>query len=231
MVLQSTRFRNRKINFKTRIAIHTGSLDVPDFAEDELDDATQANGADGTSQKNKGRLGVETGVDKDEESEHHLQVAIAASAASLTRRSGRVSSQPAAASSSSKVPSAYIPTPDATGLVNTYDSLYSSSAWSDPLTYIRFSDTVEDTQGVEYTMDEVDEAFLTSLAPEIVDPWSANGDRERRSPRKGKETEGSIVRLGEDEFERIMDAFERVTEEKSPLLHLVSLTTDGSFHS
>jgi enhancer of polycomb-like protein len=163
-------------------------------------------------------------VDKDEESEHHLQIAMAASAASLNRRSGRPSPQQAAASSSSSkpAPSAYIPTPDATGVVAGYDSLYSSKAWADPLTYIRFSDTVEDTQGVAYNMDEVDEVFLDGLAPEVVEPWGANAERERRSPRKGKEAEGSAVRLGEDEFERIMDVFERVTEEKAPLLHLVS---------
>jgi enhancer of polycomb-like protein len=162
-------------------------------------------------------------VDKDEESEHHLQIAMAASAASLTRRSGRHSPQQAAASSSSfkTAPSAYIPTPDATGVVAGYDSLYSSKAWSDPLTYIRFSDTVEDTQGIPYTMDEVDEEFLNSLAPETVAPGGLNGERERRSPRKGKEVEGNAMRLGEDEFERIMDVFERVTEEKTPLLHLV----------
>jgi len=111
-----SRFRNRKINFKTRIPIRTGVLDVG-----EEDDYSQ--GGDGsvladTDEKEKDRLRVETGVDKEEESEVHLQKVINASAASYTARGSpsRGGAKEAAA--------AFIPTPDATGHVSDWEKLY-----------------------------------------------------------------------------------------------------------
>ena len=68
---QQSRFRNRKINFKTKLAVKTGSLDVSG------DDATNF-GADAIDQgfgDDKGDSGrVETGVDKEEEGVRCLEL-------------------------------------------------------------------------------------------------------------------------------------------------------------
>ncbi|KAF7846306.1 hypothetical protein BT93_L4637 [Corymbia citriodora subsp. variegata] len=85
---------------------------------------------------------VETGVDKSEESEYHLQQAIKASQ-----------------KANEKVKDAYIPTPPTLSSDIQYDVLY-PFGWQQPATYIRSSATVEDSAGVPYCMDEEDEVGL-----------------------------------------------------------------------
>ncbi|KAL2871299.1 enhancer of polycomb-like protein 1 [Aspergillus lucknowensis] len=84
---------------------------------------------------------IETGVEKAEESEFHLQVAINATA------QGKV------------VNEAHIPTPDTVLSNLRYDELY-PPVFSQPATYIRFSSTVEDCCGCPYNMTEEDDVFL-----------------------------------------------------------------------
>ncbi|KAL3480674.1 enhancer of polycomb-like-domain-containing protein [Aspergillus californicus] len=84
---------------------------------------------------------IETGVEKAEESEFHLQVAINATA------QGKV------------VNEAHIPTPETILSELRYDELY-PPVFSQPATYIRFSSTVEDCCGCPYNMNEEDDQFL-----------------------------------------------------------------------
>ncbi|KAJ5972795.1 uncharacterized protein N7479_002713 [Penicillium vulpinum] len=83
---------------------------------------------------------IETGVEKAEESEIHLQRAINATA-------------------QGKVNEAHIPTPETILSNLQYDELY-PPIFSQPATYIRFSSTVEDCCGCPYNMTEEDDVFL-----------------------------------------------------------------------
>ncbi|OGE51204.1 hypothetical protein PENARI_c014G04503 [Penicillium arizonense] len=83
---------------------------------------------------------IETGVEKAEESEIHLQIAINATA-------------------QGKVNEAHIPTPETILSNLQYDELY-PPIFSQPATYIRFSSTVEDCCGCPYNMTEEDDVFL-----------------------------------------------------------------------
>ncbi|KAJ5092340.1 hypothetical protein NUU61_007210 [Penicillium alfredii] len=86
---------------------------------------------------------IETGVEKAEESEFHLQVAINATARG-------------------KVNEAHIPTPETILSNLQYDTLY-PPFFSQPATYIRFSSTVEDCCGCPYNMTEEDDVFLNIM--------------------------------------------------------------------
>ncbi|EEA18929.1 Enhancer of polycomb-like protein 1 [Talaromyces marneffei ATCC 18224] len=83
---------------------------------------------------------VETGVEKAEESEFHLQAAINAVALG-------------------KISEANIPTPETVLSNIRYDELYPPT-FSQPATYIRFSSTVEDCCGCMYNLDEEDDVYL-----------------------------------------------------------------------
>ncbi|ODQ55693.1 hypothetical protein SAICODRAFT_4924 [Saitoella complicata NRRL Y-17804] len=127
-------FRNRKISIKQHLPVLRAS-ELPDLDEE-------------ASTRNVPL--VETGVDKEEEEEHHLQAAISAHQAAVV---------------GAGVKQIYIPTPDASKTVSDYDKLYRAK-YSEPSTYIRFSSTVEDCCGCLYNMDEEDEEWLTNLNSE-----------------------------------------------------------------
>lgn len=128
------RFRQRKLNPKHVLAV-VNEDDIGDLFGDEDDPSRHI-------------PQVETGVEKTEEAEHHLQAVISATAA---------------ASLGGKVAQIYIPTPEAKSSSIKYDDLYPKS-FAQPTTYIRFSSTVEDCIGTPYCMDEEDETFLKSLS-------------------------------------------------------------------
>ncbi|KAF2680572.1 hypothetical protein K458DRAFT_407081 [Lentithecium fluviatile CBS 122367] len=90
---------------------------------------------------------VETGVEKGEEIEHHLQAVISAAQAAAQGGGG------------GKIAQLYIPTPDAVASKLQYEDLYPRH-FTQPATYIRFSSTVEDTSGCPYCMSSEDVAFL-----------------------------------------------------------------------
>lgn len=173
---KSTRFRNRKINFKTRIAVRIGNNAV-DFEEDVTGEGEGEVEFEEDKKGHGAGAGVDTGVDKEEEGEVHLQAVLASSSASVsraaysgnattgtsgTRSTTNLSSAPS--SPAKAAPKAFIPTPDSTGIIELelYQRLYRPGAYVDPVTNIRFSDTVEDAQvgTVGYTMDEDDEDWL-----------------------------------------------------------------------
>ncbi|GAM86716.1 hypothetical protein ANO11243_047350 [Dothideomycetidae sp. 11243] len=127
------RFRQRKLSTKHPLQI---------LREDELLDSYHDED-DPSRQVPR----VETGVEKAEETEHHLQAVISASAA---------------ASLGGKIAQIYIPTPEVKSSDIKYDELY-PKRFSEPTTYIRFSSTVEDSIGPPYCVTSDDEKFIASL--------------------------------------------------------------------
>ncbi|KAJ5475892.1 hypothetical protein N7475_001621 [Penicillium sp. IBT 31633x] len=117
------RTRPKKLTSKASIPV------VRESEIDAIDDDTQS-----------ALQQIETGVEKAEESEIHLQRAINAAA-------------------QGKVNEAHIPTPETILSNLQYDKLY-PPIFSQPATYIRFSSTVEDCCGCPYNMTEEDDAFL-----------------------------------------------------------------------
>ncbi|KAF9938634.1 Enhancer of polycomb-like protein 1 [Modicella reniformis] len=126
------RFRNRKINNKQLLRVYR-AVEIPD-----LDESVSLQ---------RSIPQTETGVDKEEESEHHLQAAISASNLST---------------STGEEKSLYIPTPDASRKIENYHDYY-SRLFTEPSTLIRFSSTVEDCIGCPYNMDDEDENWLKEL--------------------------------------------------------------------
>ncbi|KAL9064122.1 MAG: hypothetical protein Q9157_007944, partial [Trypethelium eluteriae] len=126
------RFRQRKLSTKQNL---------PVVREHEVEKTT----AEEDAQRHIPR--VETGVEKGEEIEHHLQAVISASAAAAV---------------GGKVAQIYIPTPEAKASSVKYSDLYPRQ-FQQPATYIRFSSTVEDCTGTPYCMTSEDEAWLKVL--------------------------------------------------------------------
>lgn len=100
-----------------------------------------------------------------------------------------------AASSGAKVEQVYIPTPDASKTWKDYQKYY-QKGFSDPHSYIRQSETVEECTGCPYNMDEEDETFLKTL-------------------NTGKTPSNQC---SEDEFEMIMNNYETTIADKQPFL-------------
>ncbi|KAI9782018.1 MAG: Enhancer of polycomb-like protein 1 [Peltula sp. TS41687] len=124
------RFRQRKLSNKQSLQILT---------EEQLGDVDH--------EQQRAVQKVETGVEKAEEIEHHLQAAISASQAAAV---------------GGKVAQIYIPTPDTIQSKIQYDRLY-PPRFSQPATYIRFSSTVEECCGALYCMTKEDDVYLKSL--------------------------------------------------------------------
>ena len=153
MAKGSGRFRNRKLGFKTRINVEVGVVIEEDPIDVDLD-----------IEDDKGHKGVETGVDKDEEGEVHLQAVIASTAAYMARNAAASGSGSSGGgrSDKGKKPEASIPTRGSVKIPEEeYRHLY-EPGYTIPVSYIRFSDTVEDCikGAYYYTMDEDDEDWL-----------------------------------------------------------------------
>jgi enhancer of polycomb-like protein len=128
------RFRQRKLNVKTQLQV---------LREEQLDGETDQSilPEEGTVQR------IETGVEKLEEKEHHLQVIINATQTSAV---------------GGNVAQLFIPTPETTKAADVqYDQLY-PPRFQQPATYIRFSSTVEDCIGCPYCMSEEDDKWLSA---------------------------------------------------------------------
>ncbi|KAH7340842.1 enhancer of polycomb-like-domain-containing protein [Rhizoctonia solani] len=192
-----------RLTNKLKLVVHHGDIDADQPAIDDDDD--------------KNKVSSTAGVDAEDSHEHHLQAVL--SAASL-----RASGQPRASGSS-----VYIPTPDAAGHVSEWERFYPSNRWEEPEGYIRFSDTIEETQvgavaaGCTYYMDEVDAEWLAKNNAELADAARASSPTARGPPRsakaRGKEPESPSVSITEDEFELVMGILERITDERHPCLH------------
>ncbi|BGP18848.1 hypothetical protein JCM10213_003503 [Rhodosporidiobolus nylandii] len=207
MAKGSGRFRNRKLGFKTRIAVEVGVVIEDDPLEELAVDAVE---------DDKGRKGPETGVDKDEEGEVHLQAVIASTAAAVSR-----------AGDKGKAKQAYIPT-RATATVEISDEEYYNlhkRGYTDPFSYIRFSDTVEDCVrsgcAASYTMDEDDEDWLEDFNARVAAQAAKGKQVATSAAAAGAEKEAKgLAPLSEDDFELVMEAFELGTDQKAPMAHV-----------
>jgi enhancer of polycomb-like protein len=234
-------FRSRKINPRTRILVRSG-YDAVGIEDDALPEGEAVELDDPTNPKLAGAGADTRGVDKSEEFEHHLQAVLNhASASRSTNPSPAPGSSPASrADGRTSLPSplspvatvvkAFIPTPE------TFARLSPKGAWTSPYSYIRFSDTVEDCLrgAVEYTMDEDDEDWLEEFNASVARGRAGEEEHDARRDRKGKgrassgEERGTrISRISEDEFELVMETFERETERRAPMAHVVSSIIDS----
>ncbi|KAI2487864.1 Enhancer of polycomb protein [Pyrenophora tritici-repentis] len=127
------RFRQRKLSTKQNLPV-VREHEVEQLADDDASRHIPK---------------VETGVEKGEEIEHHLQAVISAAQAAAQGSTG------------GKIAQLYIPTPDAVASNLQYEDVY-PKRFTQPATYIRFSSTVEDTSGCPYCMTSDDVAFLKS---------------------------------------------------------------------
>ncbi|KAJ1907634.1 Enhancer of polycomb-like protein 1 [Coemansia sp. IMI 209127] len=127
-MVNAQRFRARKVDLKRPLPVFRAA-DLDDLDEDD----------------NRQVDAIETGVEKDEETEHHLQAAISATHA--------------AASGNAPAKQVYIPTPDASKTIDGYDALYPTS-FTCPTSLIRSSETVEECCAPMYCLDDADLEWL-----------------------------------------------------------------------
>ncbi|KAJ7280253.1 hypothetical protein C8J57DRAFT_1501694 [Mycena rebaudengoi] len=137
-------------------------------------------------------------VDASEGNEHHLQAALATKAV-------------------------FIPTPGTAQNVENYEKLYPPGKWTDPVSYLCTTQTVEEAcsgalldHDCTYYMDEGDSIWLDKNNQEARgEGTSAQGAKS--AARKGKEKEPEIgvpVSITEDEFELVMGIFEKISDFK-----------------
>lgn len=95
-----------------------------------------------------------------------------------------------------KHPEAHIPTPDAAGVVEGYESLYQSGKYKEPTTHLRFSETAEETVegglagGFTYFLDERDAEWIKKNNQEAKgEGTSASGS----TGTNGQSEDGSIT--------------------------------------
>ncbi|KAJ2379681.1 Enhancer of polycomb-like protein 1, partial [Coemansia sp. RSA 2603] len=133
------RFRARKVDLKRALPVYRAS-DLDDLDDDD----------------NRQVDMIETGVEKDEEAEHHLQAAISATHA--------------AASGSAPAKQVYIPTPDASRVTASYAQLY-ARPFTCPTSLVRSSETVEESCGPMYCADAEDLRWAEDhgVAPEDLE--------------------------------------------------------------
>lgn len=172
-------------------------------------------------------------------SSHGLLIARESRSSAITTPSfARAAAKPAA----QPLPTYHIPTPDASRQVQNYDALYQAKRWTEPSTYIRYSETVEQVSygmgGFGYDMDDKDAEWLQAFnSKEEGSSGSAGqatsngvdgvqGNQAGRPSRgnKGKDREKdqtTPLRISDDEFEYIMGMFEKWIDKHVPMLHTV----------
>ncbi|EJD08231.1 uncharacterized protein FOMMEDRAFT_131122 [Fomitiporia mediterranea MF3/22] len=224
---QSLRNRNR-ISNKTRLKVIRGNIDADPLAVDEDDD--------------KARLASTAGVDAEDANEHHLQAVLSAAshrATSVVPRASTSANGENNVRNSDRAPTAFIPVPDAAGVVENVDELYPPGRWVEYATYIKFSDAVDESllcglnDGFTYIMDERDAEWLEKNNQEArgegtssqASASSTSGATTRSGHRstkgKGKEAEANIpVPMNENDFELVMGLFEKITHDNTPFLHV-----------
>ncbi|KAJ3397916.1 Enhancer of polycomb-like protein 1 [Lobulomyces angularis] len=137
--------RSRKVDFKKGLNVHR---------QDDLPDLDESNSL------NRSNAVIATGVEKEEEEEHHLQVAL------NSKHTGESHA------------SVYIPTPDATKVnLKNFQQFYKTE-FVEPKTLIKFSSQIEDCIGAHYNLDERDMAWLEEeiWANETTDSRKLNED-------------------------------------------------------
>ncbi|KAF7328934.1 Enhancer of polycomb-like protein [Mycena venus] len=136
-------------------------------------------------------------VDAGETMEHHLQAALATKAV-------------------------FIPTPGAISVVDNYAELYPPKKWTDPISYLKTTQTVEEAcsnglaeHDYTYYMDEIDKQWLDKNNQEARgEGTSAQGARQVRKGKDKSPEMGVPVSISEDEFELVMGLLEKMTDQK-----------------
>lgn len=188
------RFRQRKISVKQGLTIY--KLSELSSNDNELE-PSQVNHLNSSNPQQRDLHSIETGVDKNEEDEVHLQQVINAAQKAL------LSSQKEDDKEDDKTKSSvYIPTPDASRIWEEASNYYKDHDFVEPETYIKFSAQVEDAIGVDYNMDEVDEEFLNNVL-NVKYP-----------------TKKSEAKCSELEFETIVCKLEKFIKDKQPFLSM-----------
>ncbi|QFZ28750.1 putative enhancer of polycomb-like protein [Clavispora lusitaniae] len=202
------RFRQRKISVKVSLPIYNQK--EVSGADSELEPSQLHHLNANASSQPRDLHAIETGVDKNEEDEVHLQQVINAAQRVLL---GSIKEE----SKDTKDSSVYIPTPDASKIWEDAPKYYNDQVFLEPESYIKFSATVEDTLGVEYNMDEADEEFFNNvLLKQYPKPLKASDTK-----RKPEDADSNDTRqCTELEFETICDRFEKTIEEKQPFLSM-----------
>lgn len=218
--------RLKKLGFKQLLSIQRGSTGAGLALAGAIESAIEHD-----EQQDKG-----LGVDASEISEHHLQAALSSS--QLASDVARTADNGAPASGPSK-PTYHIPTPEAKAVLmqREYYELYPLGAYSDPVTYVRTSKTVEESlRGPSYILDEDDNDWLEdrnkkaseALALALRSARLPNGSLKGKGKEKAREElakslgrENVDVRIiSLDEFEMVFTVFEEFTSEKVPFAHL-----------
>lgn len=155
------------------------------------------------------------GVDSHEITEHHLQAALSSNQVETTSTGG-----------SAPKKAYHIPTPKTVEALTQaqYDKEYPPNAYSDPVTYVRFSDTVEGCiSGAPYCLDEDDKGWLDKHNNKVKEALeSALKDKKNDADKQVliQKDPAKYKAISEDEFETVMYVFERTTNERHPLLEL-----------
>lgn len=213
------RFRQRKISVKQPLTIYKQS-DLPTLnASNELEPSQVHHLNLNAGQQQRDIHAIETGVDKNEEDEVHLQQVINAAQKVLLGSQNEDGDQKKDDGDKKADALVYIPTPDASRIWTDAHKYYNDNSFREPETYIKFSATVEDTVGVEFNMDEIDEEFLKGKlwkeypkikSPKVKTEKLDNANKESDNTRKCSEVE----------FEIVCDKLEKIIEEKQPFLSM-----------
>ncbi|GEQ70587.1 hypothetical protein JCM33374_g4265 [Metschnikowia sp. JCM 33374] len=205
------RFRQRKISVKISLPIYNAS---EISATDQDLEPSQLHHLNASAQQSRELHTVETGVDKNEEDEVHLQQVINAAQRVLLGSNKE--------SDKGKEPSSvYIPTPDASKTWPDAKKYYSDEAFVEPESYIKFSATVEDTLGVEYNMDEEDEKFFNDVLTKDYPKSNVKPEAKKSNATESITLESTNSRRCTMlEFEAICDKFEKKIEERQPFLSM-----------
>lgn len=201
------RFRQRKISVKQPLAIFK-QKDLPSLDNSNELEPSQIHHLSANGQQQRDVHAIETGVDKNEEDEVHLQQVINAAQKALL---GSKKSDNKKDLTKEHSQSVYIPTPDASKLWPDAHKFYNDQVFREPESYIKFSATVEDTVGVEFNMDEEDELFLNNVL-----------NKSYPKVKKGKQEPGDINtrKCSDSEFEMVCDRLEKTIEERQPFLSM-----------
>ncbi|THH09472.1 hypothetical protein EW145_g1997 [Phellinidium pouzarii] len=222
----SLRNRNRVTN-KTRLKVIKGNIDADPIVIDEDEE--------------RARVVSTAGVDAEDANEHHLQAVLSAAshrATAFTQRSTNTANADKDAKKSSGS-TAFIPVPDAAGLVDDVAELYPPGRWTEPATYIKFSLAIDEcipsalADSFTHVMDERDAEWLdknnqeargegtSTQASSSSGTTTRSGGLHRSSKSKGKEAEALMpVSMSELDFELVMGLFEKVTNDNTPFLHV-----------
>ncbi|KAE8232129.1 hypothetical protein CF326_g2843, partial [Tilletia indica] len=216
--------RLKRIHFKSRLGVRRSLL-----GSDALIEGAEHEGPEEADRS--------LGVDRSEVSEHHLQAALSSSQLAA--------SEPVKGSTNGKGKKVYhIPTPETKTVLTKEElhELYPPGSYSDPVSYVRSSDTVEDSlRGPTYTLDEDDSLWLeehnetarkdleAALASRVTSSSKTSGVSKTAKTKERKRQDAlatllverpELHTMTEDQFEMVMSVFEKVTNDRCPMLHL-----------